>query len=176
LPTVITNTCNNYGPRQLPEKLVPLMITNAARGKPLPIYGDGRQIREWIDVEDHARGVWSALASGLPGESYNFGSGEELSNKEMVELLADLVDERSKRAPGTSRALMTYVPDRKGHDFRYAIDSTKARTTLDWSPSRKLVDGLRETVAWYFANEAWRETVATEEHRRFQQAYYRGDQ
>jgi dTDP-glucose 4,6-dehydratase len=174
LPTIITNCCNNYGPRQLPEKLIPLMITNAAENKSLPVYGEGKQIREWLHVDDHAAGLWSALTKGVPGESYLFGSGEEFNNKAMVELIADTVDEHLGRPLGTSRALMTYVPDRKGHDFRYAIDSSKAERELGWKPSMKLAAQLRETVKWYLANEAWRRDVASEEHNRFQAAYYGG--
>ncbi len=173
LPTLVTNCCNNYGPRQLPEKLIPLMITNAAEDKKLPVYGEGKQVREWLHVDDHAEGLWAALSAGKPGESYLFGSGEELNNKQMVELIADTVDEHLGREQGTSRALMHYVPDRKGHDFRYAIDSSKAQRELGWKPSKKLADQLRETVRWYLANEAWRKTVSSEEHRRFQAAYYK---
>jgi len=173
LPTIITNCCNNYGPRQLPEKLIPLMITNAAEDKKLPVYGEGKQIREWLHVDDHAEGLWTTLTAGRPGESYLFGSGEELNNKQMVELIADTVDEHLGRAQGTSRALMHYVPDRKGHDFRYALDSSKAQRELGWKPPKKLAEQLRETVRWYLANEAWRKTVSSEEHRRFQAAYYK---
>jgi dTDP-glucose 4,6-dehydratase len=172
LPTIVTNCCNNYGPRQLPEKLIPLMITNAAEDKKLPVYGEGRQIREWLHVDDHAEGLWAALVRGTPGESYLFGSGEELSNKQMVELIADTVDEHLSRARGTARALMHYVPDRKGHDFRYAIDAAKAKRELGWSPQKKLTEELRTTVRWYLANEEWRRAVSTAEHRRFQAAYY----
>lgn len=175
LATVITNTCNNYGPRQLPEKLLPLMITNAASDKPLPVYGEGKQVREWIHVDDHAEALWTALTSGVPGESYLFGSDEEASNKEMVERVADLVDSELGRPAGTSRRLMTYVPDRKGHDFRYAIDSSKARRELGWAPKRKLTQALAETVRWYLANAVWRQQVQTEEHHRFQAAYYSKD-
>ena len=127
LPISITNRCNNYGPFQLPEKLVPLMIANAVDGKPLPVYGEGKQVREWLHVEDHCEGLLQVLARGRVGESYNFGSGEESSNLRLVELIADLVDDALGRTSGTSRGLMTFVPDRKGHDFRYAIDSSKAR-------------------------------------------------
>lgn len=172
LAALITNCCNNYGPYQLPEKLVPLMTTNAAENKRLPVYGEGRQIREWLHVDDHCRGLWRALTVGVVGESYNFGSGEESSNKELVELIADLVDVETKRARGTSRGLIHYVADRKGHDFRYAIDAHKAKEELGWEPSRKLEVALAETVRWYLANEDWRKTVASEEHRRFQTAYY----
>ena len=172
-PTIITNTCNNFGPRQLPEKLVPLMITHAAEGKPLPVYGEGKQVREWLRVEDHAIGVWLALTKGKPGETYNLGSGTETSNLRMVERIADLVDEALSRPQGTARKLMTFVPDRKGHDFRYAIDCAKAERELGWKVTRTFDTALAETVRWYLDNEAWRKAVATEEHRRFQAAYYK---
>ncbi|HSO40748.1 MAG TPA: dTDP-glucose 4,6-dehydratase [Labilithrix sp.] len=172
LPVIITNCCNNYGPYQLPEKLIPLMITNAADGKKLPVYGEGKQIREWLHVDDHNQALRRALTLGTPGESYNFGSGEEISNLQMVELLADLVDDELGRARGTSRALMEFVSDRKGHDFRYAIDSSKAKRELGWERSRGLAEQLAETVRWYLTNAEWRKAVATEEHRRFQTAYY----
>lgn len=172
LPALITNCCNNYGPYQLPEKLVPLMITNAAENKKLPVYGEGKQIREWLHVDDHCDGLWRVLTSGVAGESYNFGSGEETSNREMVELIADLVDLETEREPGTSRRLIDFVPDRKGHDFRYAIDASKAQRELGWAPSMTLANALRETVRWYLQNETWRKVVASEEHHRFQTAYY----
>lgn len=172
LPVVITNTCNNYGPRQLPEKLLPLMIANAADGKALPVYGEGKQVREWIHVDDHASAICVATAKGRPGESYLFGSGEESTNLALVERVADLVDEELGRPEGTARALLTFVPDRLGHDFRYAIDSSKAHRELGWAPARRLDEALRETVRWYLANDAWRREVSTEEHRRFQDAYY----
>lgn len=172
LPVVITNCCNNYGPYQLPEKLIPLMISNAVDGKPLPVYGQGKQVREWLHVDDHCRGLLRALAVGVPGESYNFGSGEESPNILIVETLADLVDDALGRARGTARALMKFVPDRKGHDFRYAIDCAKAQRELGWQPSAKLAEKLAETVRWYLANSAWRTAVASEEHERFQKSYY----
>jgi dTDP-glucose 4,6-dehydratase len=171
-PVVITNCCNNYGPYQLPEKLLPLMIANAVDGKPLPVYGQGKQIREWLHVDDHCAGLWSAMTRGALGESYNFGSGEEMSNLALVELLADLVDDELQRARGTTRALIKFVVDRKGHDFRYAIDSAKARRALGWEGSQRLGVKLAETVRWYLANTAWRTAVASEEHARFQAAYY----
>ena len=173
-PVVITNTCNNYGPYQLPEKLLPLMISNAVEGKPLPVYGEGKQIREWIHVEDHCAALWSAMTLGTTGESYNFGSNEETSNLQLVHLLADIVDDELKRERGTARALIKFVVDRKGHDFRYAIDSSKAKRELGWSASHKLSVQLAETVRWYIANQAWRQAVASEEHARFQTAHYRG--
>lgn len=172
LPVVITNCCNNYGPRQLPEKLIPLVITNAAEGRPLPVYGEGRQVREWLHVDDHCAALWLALVRGELGESYNFGSGEERSNLQLVELIADLVDDALGRPRGTARALIRFVPDRKGHDFRYAIDSSKARRALGWAPARDLTRELAATVRWYLGNAAWRQAVASDEHRRFQAAHY----
>ncbi len=172
MPVVITNCCNNYGGYQLPEKLIPLMITNAASGKPLPVYGKGEQCREWLHVEDHGAGLWAAMTRGQPGESYCFGSGQEISNLEMVEKLADLVDAELGRPAGTARQLIRFVTDRKGHDFRYAIDSAKAQRTLGWTPGKALEHQLRETVRWYLDSAAWRQAVESEEHRRFQSAYY----
>ena len=171
-PVVITNCCNNYGPYQLPEKLIPLMIANAVEGKPLPVYGQGKQIREWLHVDDHCAGLWRALTAGTPGERYNFGSGEEMSNLTLVGLLTDLVDDELGRARGTARALIKFVVDRKGHDFRYAIDSSKAARALSWQRSEVLAVKLAETVRWYLANTAWRHAVASEEHARFQAANY----
>jgi dTDP-glucose 4,6-dehydratase len=172
LPVVITNCCNNYGPYQLPEKLIPLMIANAVEGKPLPVYGQGKQVREWLHVDDHCAGLWRAMTRGTPGESYNFGSGEEMSNLTLVELLGDLVDAELARARGTTRALIKFVVDRKGHDFRYAIDSSKASRALGWERAKVLDVKLAETVRWYLANGAWRRAVASEEHARFQAVHY----
>ncbi len=174
LPVVITNCCNNYGPYQLPEKLLPLMISNGVEGKPLPVYGQGKQIREWLHVDDHCAALWKAMVVGTVGESYNFGSGEESSNLQLVELLSDLIDDELKRARGTTRALIKFVVDRKGHDFRYAIDSSKAKRELGWAASKTLAVQLAETVRWYLANGAWRAAVASEEHARFQAAHYPG--
>jgi dTDP-glucose 4,6-dehydratase len=174
LPVVITNCCNNYGPYQLPEKLIPLMIANAIEGKPLPVYGEGKQVREWLHVDDHCTALWRAMTLGTPGERYNFGSGEEMSNLTLVELLADLVDDELKRARGTTRKLIKFVVDRKGHDFRYAIDSAKAQGALGWSCSQALDVQLAETVRWYLANAGWRQAVVSEEHARFQAAHYPG--
>ncbi|HEX8111341.1 MAG TPA: dTDP-glucose 4,6-dehydratase [Kofleriaceae bacterium] len=173
LPVVTTNCCNNYGPYQLPEKLIPLMIANACEGKPLPVYGAGKQIREWLHVEDHCAGLWLAMTRGTPGESYNFGSGDEMTNLQLVELLADLIDGQLQRARGTTRALIRFVPDRQGHDFRYAIDCSKARRALGWQTSRTLQVQLAETVRWYLANPGWRAAVASEEHHRFLSRQYR---
>jgi dTDP-glucose 4,6-dehydratase len=173
-PVLITNCCNNYGPYQLPEKLIPLMIANAVEGKPLPVYGQGKQIREWLHVDDHCAALWRAMTLGVAGESYNFGSGGEMSNLRLVELLADLIDDELARDRGTTRGLIKFVVDRKGHDFRYAIDSSKARRALGWECSKVLELQLAEPVRWYLANAAWRHAVASEEHARFQAAHYPG--
>jgi dTDP-glucose 4,6-dehydratase len=172
LPTIITNTCNNYGPRQLPEKLIPLMATNAVEGKRLPVYGAGKQVREWLHVDDHCEGLWAAITKGKPGESYNFGSGEERANITLVGELADVVDDLTGKPRGTSRELISFVQDRKGHDFRYAIDSAKAKRELGWQPRRLLATALNDVVSWYIKNETWRRTVSSAEHARFQSAYY----
>ena len=173
LPVVITNCCNNYGPYQLPEKLIPLMIANAVAGKRLPVYGQGKQVREWLYVEDHCAGLWKAMTVGTLGESYNFGSGVEMSNLRLVEKLADIIDDTLARARGTTRDLIEFVVDRKGHDFRYSIDCSKAKRALEWECSKVLEVQLAETVRWYLENAAWREAVASEEHQRFQSAYYK---
>ena len=173
LPIVITNCCNNYGQYQLPEKLLPLMISNAVEGKPLPVYGEGKQVREWLHVEDHCAALWCAMTRAELGESYNFGSGEETSNIALVELVADLVDDELRRPRGTARALIKFVPDRKGHDFRYALDCAKAKRALGWSASRTLANQLAETVRWYLEHAGWRAAVASEEHARFQTAHYK---
>jgi dTDP-glucose 4,6-dehydratase len=168
LPAIITNCCNNYGPHQLPEKLIPLMVTNAIRGQPLPVYGEGKQVREWLHVDDHCAGLWATMTTGRVGETYNFGSGQELSNLELVGRIADVVDHELRRPAGTSRGLVCFVADRKGHDFRYAIDSAKAKAQLGWEPATRLETGLGDVVRWYIANTAWCETVSTSEHERFQ--------
>ncbi|CAN5920847.1 dTDP-glucose 4,6-dehydratase [soil metagenome] len=156
VPLIITNGCNTYGPYQLPEKLVPLMIANAIDDTPLLVYGEGAQRREWLHVDDHCAALWAAMTRGASGESYNLGSGEELPNLALVEQLADVVDAELRRPSGTTRALISFVPDRKGHDFRYALDSSRARSALGWQPAETLATQLAQTVRWYIANAAWR--------------------
>jgi len=146
LPTLVTHAANNFGPRQAPEKLVPLCIARAVAGEPLPLYGDGRQVREWLYVDDHVAGLWRALALGRPGETYDFGGAEELENRDVVARIADAVDAALGRPPGTSRRLVTHVTDRPGHDFRYALDSSKACRELGWSPRTPFDEGLARTV------------------------------
>jgi dTDP-glucose 4,6-dehydratase len=158
LPTIISNCSNNYGPCQFPEKLIPLTILNALAGEPLPVYGDGLNVRDWLFVEDHAAGLITLIERGRPGEKYNFGGGSERTNLAVVERICDLIDEV---APGARRrrALITFVTDRPGHDRRYAIDASKARRELGWQPRESFDSGLERTVRWYLKNRAWWEPL-----------------
>ncbi len=155
LPVLTSNCSNNYGPHQHPEKVIPLMILNALEGKPLPVYGDGGQIRDWLYVEDHARALVAALMHGAPGEVYAIGGGNELTNLALARMLCAGLDARQPRAQGRYEDLITFVEDRPGHDRRYAIDSSKARRELGWSPRETLAGGLDRTLDWYLANRAW---------------------
>lgn len=168
LPTLVTNCSNNYGPRQLPEKLIPLMILNALEGRDLPIYGDGSNVRDWIYVEDHCRGILSALEAGVPGEQYAFGADCERSNRELVHALCVALERlrpaqtnEALRRRGVARYvdLERFVADRPGHDFRYAIDASKARRELGWRPQMRFEEALQQTVAWYLENEGWRKAI-----------------
>jgi dTDP-glucose 4,6-dehydratase len=168
LPALITNCSNNYGPFQFPEKLIPLMLLNALDGKPLPIYGDGGNVRDWLYVEDHCRGILQVLAQGRPGEKYNIGGGNERTNLQVVDLLCDLLAElvpagdnpalRDQGVPAY-RDLKRFVADRPGHDRRYAIDATRIRRELGWEPRHRFEEGMRKTVAWYLANGEWCDAV-----------------
>jgi len=156
LPYTITNCSNNYGPYQFPEKLIPLMILNALDGKPLPIYGDGGQIRDWLFVEDHCEAVWMVLQRGRPGQTYNIGGGSQPTNLEVVQHLCAVMDELLPHSPFCPHSsLMRFVPDRPGHDRRYAIDITKIKTLLGWQPKQSLDTGLQKTVEWYLSNPDW---------------------
>jgi dTDP-glucose 4,6-dehydratase len=163
LPTLTTNCSNNYGPRQFPEKLVPLMIANALAGKPLPVYGDGQQVRDWLYVSDHCSAIRAALERGRPGETYNVGGNAEMKNLDVVhELCAALARER----PGRDYAsLVTFVKDRPGHDRRYAIDARKIERELGWRPAETFATGLAKTVRWYLDNGAWLEAIQTREYQ-----------
>ncbi|NIA67511.1 dTDP-glucose 4,6-dehydratase [Pelagibius litoralis] len=156
LPAVTSNCSNNYGPYQFPEKLIPLMIINALKGKALPVYGKGENIRDWLHVEDHARALVTVLTQGRVGETYNVGGDSEERNIDVVGMICDLLDElRPGGEGGSRRDLISFVTDRPGHDLRYAVDSSKLRGELDWRPQESFASGLRKTVDWYLDNEAW---------------------
>ncbi|HEY2629246.1 MAG TPA: GDP-mannose 4,6-dehydratase, partial [Usitatibacter sp.] len=171
LPTLITNCSNNYGPYQFPEKLVPLMIVNALAGKPLPVYGDGLQVRDWLYVGDHCEAIRVALARGKPGETYNVGGNAQRHNIEVVQAICDALHGLVPRA-GRYRDLITTVPDRPGHDRRYAIDARKIRLELGWSPRESFESGLGKTVRWYLDNAAWVAQVKSGEYRKWLELNY----
>ena len=165
LPTVITNCSNNYGPWQFPEKLIPLMIAKAVAGEPLPVYGDGLQVRDWLHVDDHARGLALALERGLPGEVYAFGGDAEVPNIEVVRAICDRIDARlGIRKDGPRRTLIAHVADRPGHDRRYAIDAAKAKRELGWTPAHGFAEGLASTVDWYLAAGDWLARIKAERY------------
>jgi dTDP-glucose 4,6-dehydratase len=160
LPVLITNCSNNYGPRQFPEKLIPLMILNARQGKPLPIYGDGQNVRDWLYVDDHCRAILTVLKKGRPGETYNIGGRSELTNNQVMSALCSILDNAVADSPHRPhKNLITYVTDRPGHDRRYAIDCRKIETELKWQPQETFETGLQKTVAWYLENKTWVESV-----------------
>ncbi len=170
LPTLTTNCSNNYGPRQFPEKLIPLMIVNALAGKPLPVYGDGQNVRDWLYVGDHCSAIRAVLARGRPGEIYNVGGNAETSNLDVVHTLCRLLAER---VPGRDfAAQVAFVADRPGHDRRYAIDATKIRSELGWTPSESFESGMARTVDWYLANAAWLASVQSDEYRKWMDIQY----
>ncbi len=165
LPITISNCSNNFGPYQFPEKLIPLMIRSALAGRPLPVYGDGLNVRDWLYVHDHCRGLELVLRCGVPGRTYNIGGHGERTNLEVVHRLCNLLDELRPRPDGSSyRTLISFVPDRPGHDRRYAIDASRIQGELGWRPAVGVDEGLRQTVAWYLDNEAWCEEVLRERY------------
>ena len=168
LPSVITNCSNNYGPYHFPEKLIPHVILNALRGKPLPVYGDGLQIRDWLFVEDHANALLTVATKGVVGETYNIGGHNEKTNIEVVEMICDLLEELAPEKPtdiGYYKELIKFVKDRPGHDTRYAIDASKIQRELDWKPRETFETGLRKTVEWYLENSKWCERVLSDAYR-----------
>lgn len=180
LPTLTTNCSNNYGPYQFPEKLIPFMILNAVQGKPLPIYGDGCNIRDWLYVEDHCEAICQVLERGRVGETYNIGGGSEKTNFEVVHTICDVLDELRADSPATYRplavashsSLITFVQDRPGHDRRYAVDTTKIRTELGWKPRTRFEEGIRSTVCWYLENHEWVEHVTSGQYRNWVELNY----
>ncbi len=166
LPVVVTNCSNNYGPYQFPEKLIPVVILKALRREPIPIYGDGLNVRDWLHVEDHCAALKTALCHGTPGETYNIGGNNEMQNIELVSQICDLLDELQPNVDGRSYAnLITFVADRPGHDRRYAIDSSKIQSELGWRPQHDRQSGLRQTVRWYLDNQAWWQSVLDQSYQ-----------
>ena len=173
LPTLITNCSNNYGPYQFPEKLIPLMILNILENKPLPVYGDGKNVRDWLYVIDHSDAIIRVLESGIPGETYNIGGNSEYQNIGIVHLLCDILDKKLNRVKNSSRKLIEFVEDRPGHDRRYAIDATKIRSELGWSPKYRFEEAIEETAAWYLDNIDWVDHVRSGEYREWMAWQYR---
>ena len=159
LSTVITNCSNNYGPYQFPEKLIPVVIQSVLARQPVPVYGDGLNVRDWLYVRDHDEALWLVLTRGRLGETYNIGGHNEWANLRIVELICDLIDELAPKLGGDSRKLISFVKDRPGHDRRYAIDATKIKNELGWTPAHKFEQGIRETIQWYLDHQAWVKSV-----------------
>jgi dTDP-glucose 4,6-dehydratase len=172
LPVTISNCSNNYGPRQFPEKLIPLMVLNASEGKPLPVYGKGQNVRDWLFVDDHCEAVWEIATRGSIGETYNIGGNNELTNLEVVFKVCDLVGAALGKPEGQLRSLIQFVTDRPGHDFRYAIDASKLKRELGWGPTETFESGMAKTVAWYLVNHQWVDQVRSGEYRNWIDANY----
>jgi len=172
LPVVTTNCSNNYGPYQFPEKLIPLVIGNALSGKPLPVYGDGQNMRDWLHVGDHCAAIRKVLAHGRPGETYNVGGWNEKSNLDVVHAVCDLLDRLRAKSSGSYRDQITFVADRPGHDRRYAINAHKLERELGWKPAETFETGIDKTVRWYLDNQAWVDEVASGEYRKWVEANY----
>lgn len=173
IPVVLSNCSNNYGPYQFPEKLIPLMINNIQNNKPLPVYGKGENVRDWLYVEDHARAIDLIYHKGKIGDTYNIGGFNEWKNIDIVNLLCDLLDKKLQRNPGTSSKLITYVTDRAGHDHRYAIDASKIKNELGWEPSLQFEEGLNKTIDWYLKNEQWLQEVTSGDYQSYYQEHYK---
>lgn len=174
LPVVISNCSNNYGPNQFPEKLIPLIINNIKTSKPLPVYGKGENIRDWLYVEDHATAIDLIFHKGKTGDTYNIGGNNEWKNIDLVKLLCEIMDKKLGRPAGTSEKLITYVKDRPGHDLRYAIDSSKLQNKLGWSPIPDFKAGLEKTVEWYLTNTRWVENVLSGDYGKYYNSMYSG--
>src|SRR5690606_25218707 len=170
--TVISNCSNNYGPNQFPEKLIPLCINNIKQSKPLPVYGKGENVRDWLYVVDHARAIDVVFHQGKLGETYNIGGFNEWKNIDIVRLLCEIMDRKLNRNPGESEKLITYVTDRAGHDHRYAIDASKIKNELGWEPSLQFEEGLEKTVDWYLENTTWMDNVTSGEYQKYYSEQY----
>jgi dTDP-glucose 4,6-dehydratase len=174
IPVVISNCSNNYGPNQFPEKLIPLAINNIKNSKPIPVYGKGENIRDWLYVEDHASAIDLIFHRGKACDTYNIGGNNEWMNIDLIKLLCRVMDKKLNRPEGTSEKLITYVKDRPGHDLRYAIDSSKLHNELGWSPIPEFADGLEKTVEWYLSNTAWLERVLSGDYGKYYDKMYSG--
>ena len=174
MPTIVTNCSNNYGPYQFPEKLIPLFINNIRHRKPLPVYGKGENVRDWLYVEDHARAIDLIFHKGKVAETYNIGGFNEWKNIDLIKVMIKTVDRILGNAEGHSLDLITYVTDRPGHDARYAIDSTKLQRELGWEPSLQFEEGIEKTVRWYLENEAWLDNVTSGDYQRYYDEMYKG--
>jgi len=172
LPVIISNCSNNYGSHHFPEKLIPLMINNIINNKPLPVYGKGENVRDWLWVEDHARAIDVIFHQGKPGEKYNIGGFNEWKNLDLVFLMCDIMDKKLNRTPGTSASLITYVKDRAGHDLRYAIDAGKLNKELGWQPSLQFEEGLEKTIDWYLQNQDWVKHVTSGDYQKYYTEQY----
>jgi len=172
LPVIISNCSNNYGSFQFPEKLIPLFIHNIKNNKPLPVYGKGENIRDWLWVEDHARAIDVIFHGGKDGDTYNIGGHNEWTNIDLIKLMCKIVDQKLGRPEGDSEKLITYVKDRAGHDLRYAIDSTKLQNELGWTPSLQFAEGLEKTVEWYLDNTEWLENVTSGDYQKYYEEQY----
>ncbi len=173
MPTIVTNCSNNYGPYQFPEKLIPLFINNIRHRKPLPVYGKGENVRDWLYVEDHARAIDLIFHKGKVADTYNIGGFNEWKNIDLIKVIIKTVDRLLGHPEGYSLDLITYVTDRQGHDLRYAIDSTKLKRELGWEPSLQFEEGIEKTVKWYLENEAWLENVTSGEYQRYYEGMYK---
>ena len=172
MPIVLSNCSNNYGPYQFPEKLLPLFINNIRHLKPLPVYGKGINVRDWLYVEDHARAIDVIMHEGKQGETYNIGGHNEYRNIDLIHLLCEVMDQKLGRPEGTSAGLITYVTDRAGHDMRYAIDATKLQDELGWTPSLQFREGLEKTIDWYLANEEWMDSITSGAYQDYYENMY----
>jgi len=172
LPVVISNCSNNYGPNQFPEKLIPLIINNIRNEKPLPVYGKGLNVRDWLYVVDHARAIDVIFHQGGDGETYNIGGHNEWKNIDIVKLVCEIMDEKLGRADGSSEKLITFVKDRAGHDLRYAIDATKLQKELGWTPSLQFEEGIRKTIDWYLENQSWLDEVTSGNYLKYYEEQY----
>jgi dTDP-glucose 4,6-dehydratase len=174
LPAIISNCSNNYGPNQFPEKLIPLAINNIKNNKPIPVYGKGENVRDWLYVEDHASAIDLIFHHGREGETYNIGGNNEWKNLDLILLLCKIMDKKLNREEGTSAKLITYVKDRPGHDLRYAIDSSKLQEELGWSPIPDFADGLEKTVEWYLTNTKWLDRILSGAYSKYYEEMYAG--